>query len=367
MAHKRYKIGELAGLLKVTQRTIRFWEQAGLLAGVRRTEGGMRLYDDRDLAVLKKIQHFKSQYLPLRVIKDRLRQELPGYVEPRKARVKIVLDSTAALPPELIKRYDLRIIPLLIHFGRRAYRDGIDMTPADFYDRLKKAGAPPTTGSVSVEELVKIYERLAADGATGVLAIHLSRTFSSMAERARQAAKIVRKKIQVEVVDSKSAGMGLGFLAAEAAEMLAAGRSLAEVRDRIEQLVPEIGAIITCNTPAYLSKGGHSGVSDEILRLMLKYKPIMAVWHGTGRLELLDLVPDKAKAVERIADLVTFQLRDRRTIRGLAVSYSYLYAEAMELINRLKKRFPEVEVVSGEGSAILGAHLGPESLGVVYY
>lgn len=367
MGRKSFKIGELAAFLKITPRTIRYWESEGLLAGISRTEGGMRLYDERDLTVLKKIQRLKEQYLPLAVIKRRLKQELPSYNEKKTAQVKIVLDSTSALPGAIIKKYDLRIIPLLIHFGKKTYRDGLEITPANFYDLLKRSKVPPTTGSVSVEELVKFYEKIAAEGASGILAIHLSRTFSSMPERARAAAKLVRKKIKVEVIDSKSAGMGMGFLAIEAAEMLASGRGLAETKAQVEELVPEIGAILTCNTPSYLSKGGHSGVSEEILRLMLNYKPIMAVWHGTGRLELLDLVPDKVKAVERIADLVTFQLKERRVIRGLSISYSYLYAESMELMNKLKNRFPNVEIVACEGSPILGAHLGPESLGVVYY
>ena len=143
---------------------------------------------------------------------------------PDAARVRIVTDSTSDIPPEMRERYGIVTVPLTVQFGTDVYRDGIDLTPEEFSVR-QETGPFPTTAQPPVGQFEEAYRQLQAEGATGVLAVIFSSKLSGTYNSAALAAKNLEGEFPVQVVDTLSASMGVGYLAIEAAKLAETGAS----------------------------------------------------------------------------------------------------------------------------------------------
>lgn len=278
------------------------------------------------------------------------------------AEVKIVTDSTAYLPAELIARYGIRVIPLKVLFGPEAYTEGVDISNEEFYRKLAKASTLPTTSQPSIGDFVQVYDKAAREAAA-ILSIHISGKLSATINSALNA-KDELPQVQIEVVDSLCSCMGMGMIVLAAARAAEEGQALSQIRASIERLIKGMHLFFVVDTLEYLHKGGRIGGAATLLGTALRIKPILCV--KDGQIEALARVRTKRKAVARMLELV-----EERVQRGAAVHVAVFHAQAVEealaLQQEVRARFDCAEMHLSEIGACIGTHVGPGAVGLAFY
>ena len=273
--------------------------------------------------------------------------------------VRIVTDSTADLPLPLAKELGISVVPLSVIFGNEVYREGVDITHEQFYDRLVQSKALPTTSAPSVGDFLAVYESLLAE-ADGIVSIHLSSKLSGTYNSACQAAQMLGDRgARVCVIDSQLITFGMTFVVAAAARAALSGASLEEVRQVVERVIPRTHIFFLLDTLEYLRRGGRIGRGRAFLGAVLKVKPLLSLRDGEVHPE--ERVRTRALALERVFQIVTSYPR----IEELAIGYSTNREEAEELRRRLAEALPRVDIQVTRVGPVIGAHCGPGVLGIV--
>lgn len=171
--------------------------------------------------------------------------------------VKIVTDSVSDIPPEVASELDITVIPLNVHFGTETYRDGIDLSRTEFYEKLQSSSVLPKTSSAPPALFAEVFDRLAET--TGeIFAVFLSHKFSTTWEVARQGIELMKSKCRVEVIDSTLAAMGQGLLVIEMARLASSGASLDRLKNDVAGVISRIQVRATLDTLKYLAMGGRA-------------------------------------------------------------------------------------------------------------
>jgi len=269
-------------------------------------------------------------------------------------RFAVVTDSTADLPDDWRDRYGIEIVPLKVLFGTETFRDGVDMTNAQFFDRLAASSKLPTTSAPSPGDFAAVYERLAREYES-CISIHIGAQLSATAEAARVGAQQL-DGFPVTVVDSETVTMPIAFLCRIAAE----SASLDEAVAAVNQRVPNCRILALLDTLRYLEMGGRIGKAQAAIGTMLDLKPLLQV--KDRQITPVDRVRTRSRAIPRMID---FFRRDA-PVEHLAVMHAQAADEAQKIAGDLRKEFPDLEVPIGQIGCVLGTHTGPKALGIVY-
>jgi len=273
-------------------------------------------------------------------------------------RVAVVTDSTAYLPSGVAARHGVTVVPVQVVIGGRAH-DEDAITPSDVAEALR-TWTPVTTSRPSPQAFHDAYEKLAASGVTGIVSVHLSAALSSTLESAQLAAR--ECSVPVDVVDSQSVGMGLGYPVISAAEAAAAGADLVEVARVAHHRAAATREFFYVDTLEYLRRGGRIGTAAALVGSALSVKPLLHV--VDGRVETLEKVRTASKALARLEDVAVSAAGEADV--DVAVHHLANPTRAEELATRLGGRIPNVhDVVVSEVGAVVGAHVGPGMLAVV--
>ncbi len=274
--------------------------------------------------------------------------------------IKIVTDSTAQLPADLVQQHDIRVIPLKVLFDGKVYREGVDLSNHEFYRMLAEAKTLPTTSQPSAGEFFDLYSELSQDGHE-IISVHISGKLSGTISSA-QAAKEMLPEARITIIDSASTAMGLGLMALTAAQAAAEGRTAAEIVAIVEKMIPAMNVVFVVDTLEYLQKGGRIGGAAALVGTLLKVKPILCL--KGGRVEPLDKVRSKRKALARLMEAVEERVRPGTPVRA-AVLHAEVPDEARELEQKVRARFNCTECYFAEVGPVLGTHTGPGVLGLV--
>ena len=193
--------------------------------------------------------------------------------------VKIVTDSVADIPPGIVKELDISIIPVLVRFGEQTYRDGIDITNDQFYQRLVHNKVVPTTAVPSLDMFARTYARLAEE-TDEILVIMLSSKLSGLYNAALQSADLIEGNCRIKVIDSGVAVMAQGFIVIKAAQAAKDGAKLDELLKIVEDNLPRVDMRAAFDTLEYLQRGGRIGRAQALLGSMLKVNPIIMLKDG---------------------------------------------------------------------------------------
>ncbi len=272
--------------------------------------------------------------------------------------IKIVTDSTCDLPPAIIEELGITVVPLYIHVGEQAFLDGVDLSRAEFYERLPNFRPFPKTAAPSAQVFRGIYERLAAEGATEILSIHISVSLSGTLDIARAAAAET-KVVPVTVFDSQQLSLGLGFLVAEAARLAAAGRSMTEILSVLEEKTRRTHVIAALDTLDYLERSGRMNVVVSRLGKLLRIKPLLKMNSGKPTAER---VRTSRRAEQRLIELLT----ELAPLEKIALVHASAAQKAEALRQKVLHLLPAGEVLSVEITPVLGAHLGPGAVGFAF-
>jgi DegV family protein with EDD domain len=278
------------------------------------------------------------------------------------AKIALVTDSTTYIPKELSKGHEIHVVPSVVIWGGEELRDGVDIQPTDFYKKLAVSKETPTTSQPTPAAFKAKFDELASKGFTDILCSFVSAAFSGTIASALQA-KDMTTGVNVAIVDGQSASMGTGWPLLEAAKAAKAGKSLEECVKIIENARSNTGVMLVVDTLEFLHRGGRIGGAQRFLGTALNLKPILEVVHG--KLEAVERVRTKSKAMDRIVELLGERVGDRKPVK-LAVLHANAPDEAKALLEAGAKRVNAGETTIAEVSPAVGTHTGPGTLGFAF-
>jgi DegV family protein with EDD domain len=272
--------------------------------------------------------------------------------------VKVVTDSTCDIPPQLMQDLGITVVPIYVVFGDKSYRDRLDISEDQFYDKLIHGPVHPTTSIPTPRDFADVYNKLAQE-TDEIISVHITSKESGTYNAALLAKELVTKKCRIEVVDSLSMSMALGLLVAEAGRQAKAGASLDKVTESVRRAIPKVHLIFLLDTLKYVVRGGRLGKAYGIIGSALRVKPLLTLKEGD--LSMVGVARTKAKAVERLFEFA----RGFPQVKELGVSYTTAHDEAKAFADRLKAAFPnDVPLYLTRVGSSLGTHAGPGGMGV---
>ena len=280
--------------------------------------------------------------------------------------VAIVTDTTACIPREQVEQYAIELVPIDVIFGDKVYRDGIDITPAEFYALLKQADTLPTTSGSLPGPFVEAY-RKASQRASSILCITISAKFSGMFNSAQLAIEMTREDLTdvvIEVLECTTAAVGQGLVVLAAAKAAASGKSLAEVVDTARSVMQRVNLFATLDTLHYLVKGGRVPKAAALASSLLKIKPIFTV--SDGEAHPVTNVRTNPGAMKRL-----LKIMGQKVVKGQPLHVAVMHADALDRAiafrNQISSRFDCAELFITEFTPVMGVHTGPGVIGVAFY
>jgi DegV family protein with EDD domain len=266
--------------------------------------------------------------------------------------VAIVTDSVADLPPQIAEELGITVVPLVVRFGTDLYRDSLDLSPDQFYEKLRTNKVLPATSVPPPAAFADAYNKL-AEKTNEIAVISLTSKLSATYQVALQAVGLMKKQCRVEVIDSQWAVMAQGFITIAAAKAAQAGASLDEVLDVAHHTMHRVDMCAAFDSLEYLERGGRIGKAQAFLGSLLKVNPIISIKDGevypSGRER------SRAKAIDHLYNFAT----SFGKLEGLAVEYATDLDEANRLVQRFHSKYPQVPIYLSRTSPVIGTHTGP--------
>lgn len=278
------------------------------------------------------------------------------------SKIALVTDSTSSIPPELVERYKITVAPQILIWGKETFEDGVNIMPSEFYKRLAKASVMPSTSQVTVSKFLEIYQHL-LDQDYQILTIIISSKLSGTVNSAVQAKAMLPAEAPIEIVDSNSTAMAMGFQLLAVARAIEQGANLSEAVELAQRATELTGVFFAVDTLEFLHRGGRIGGARRFLGTALNIKPILEL--RDGRVEAAEQVRTRKKSLNRIVELTEKQINGRTPVR-LASLHANAPEDARFVLDEASERLKPVETYSSEVSPVIGANAGPGVVGLVY-
>jgi DegV family protein with EDD domain len=273
------------------------------------------------------------------------------------ARIVFVTDTASDLDAAVAQAHGIRVVPLAVTFGADTYRAGVDLSTADFWQRMTAADAPfPKTAATSPGDFKAIYDGAFAEGAEAIISVHVSGNLSGAIKSAELARGLLPDR-EIHVVDSQGASMAEAILCFLGQEMAAAGASAADIAASLTQRANDLRMVVSLETLEYLKKGGRISGRAAAIGTLLSVKPIIAVEHGV--VEVADKPRTRSKSRERCIELIV-----ERPIERIAILHT-MAPDVDAFRDEVTRRCgldPNEVLVTIVGPSV-GPHLGPGCVG----
>lgn len=277
------------------------------------------------------------------------------------SKVAVVTDSSPYIPDDIIMENKIHVVPLTVIWGDENFYDGVDITPVEFYQRLETAKVMPSTSQPSVADFEVLFRKLDQQG-FDILAVLLSEDLSGTISSATQA-KNMLPEANIEIINSRTLAMALGFQVLTAARAANQGASLEDCKRLVLDILDNTGVIFVLDTLEFLHRGGRIGGAKRFVGTLLNVKPVLAI--EGGLVVPLDSVRTQKKALERIVDLIEERTAGKKNIR-LATLHANNPDTARFILDKALERIPAVEQIFSEVSPVIGTHAGPGAVGLAY-
>lgn len=274
-------------------------------------------------------------------------------------KIRLVTDSSCDLPTQLVERFRIAVVPLVVNFGGDSYLDGV-LGPDVFWRKASESAHVPQTSQPSVGAFGEVFEGLVERGKQ-VLCITLTGKHTGTIETARLAARQFGDAVQV--FDSQSLSLGMGFQVLEAARATDLGRSMEEILAHLERVRSSIHVWAVLDTLEYVRRGGRADAFVSVISRMsrvLNVKPVVSFVEG--RVQLVGVARSFRRGLDRVVEAV----EALRPLDRLAVMHARRERTAAELADRLAERldFPRAQILVGETGMVLASHAGAGAIGV---
>lgn len=276
-------------------------------------------------------------------------------------KIKLISDSTCDLSPELIKKYDIEILPLYVTIGEEHLLDGVEVTPDDIYDYVDKSGKLPSTAAPNIGNFLEVFKKYRNEGFE-VVHFNISGDFSSSYHNACAAAEEVGG---VYVVDSRNLSTGQGHVVLYGAELAAQGKSAREICEACTAITSKVEASFVVDSIDYLRKGGRCSAVAALGANLLKLKPCIEVIDGK-------MTPSKkyrGKIEKVILQYVEERLSGRNDIDTHRIFVTHTKCDK-EIVDAVKKKIAEHfdfdEILETTAGCTITSHCGPYTLGILF-
>jgi DegV family protein with EDD domain len=266
--------------------------------------------------------------------------------------VKVVTDSTSDLPPQIAEELGITVVPVSVRFGNQTYRDGVDITPEQLYERMVNGPVHPTTSAPAPGEFVEVYRRLSRE-TEEILCLTISSKLSAIYQAATTGKQSFGGKCRIEVVDTQLTTMCLGLVAMLAAREAQAGKSLDEVLAAVRAAIPRSYGMALLDTARHVLKGGRLGRSGALLGALVRVKPMLEIKEGWVRPS--GVTRTRSMGMDRLCQFVTKHI----PVEDIAVVQGNAPEEAEELAGRIRVISPRTPVVMAKLGSAIGVHAGP--------
>lgn len=278
--------------------------------------------------------------------------------------VKLVTDSTSYLPKEYLKEYDISLVSLNVLLNNKSLRE-VDISNEDFYKEMELSKDLPKSSQPGIDELTECFRKIANEG-NDIVGVFISSKMSGTYSTAHLVKEIILeeyKDIKIEIIDSTSNCMQMGFQVLQGARAARNGKNISEVTEVINNVIDRSKFIFTPDNLRYLKKGGRIGGASALFGSILKINPILTV--ENGETTVLDKVRTKKRAVEAIVNKVMADAKEKG-IEEIIVHHINCIDEGLTLASLLSNKL-NLEVKIQPIGPIIGLHVGPLSIGVAYY
>ncbi len=273
--------------------------------------------------------------------------------------VKIVTDSTADLPLQLVKELDITVVPVYVRFGDNLYRDGVDIAAEEFYGRLKSGSASPFTSAASPGEFTQTYQQLSST-TNEIVSIHITRRHSGNYDAAVMGRRLVdQKKCRIEVIDSEGVSMWLGFVVLAAARAAKNGGAVHQVVEAAQKTIQQGRALGLLDTVKYITRGGRLNSTFSRVEAILNFKALLTLRNGEIRPS--GLVRSRRKGIDRLRQFI----KAAPHLDQLAIVYSTTLEDAQQLAEDAVSILPNVVPLILRLGPALGVHAGPGAIFVI--
>ena len=274
----------------------------------------------------------------------------------------IVLDSTADFPDAAEKFRNWRVVPLYVNFGTESFKDGVDLTADEFYERLKTAPELPTTSQPTPRDFLTVYEELS--GYDRIYSLHLAAKLSGTFQSAGTAAAELGGD-RVRTIDTETASAGITMLSLAIQRRLERGTTDEEIEELIERYKREHELLFTVDTLEFLARGGRIGRAKAFAGELLHVKPILSIENS----EVIPLkrVRGSRKAFQEFVDAVQTKTTDGPDLR-FGVAHAAAPERAAELEKMVRDLRPQAQIeIETKLGAVVGTHAGPGAVGFFWF
>jgi DegV family protein with EDD domain len=269
-------------------------------------------------------------------------------------KISIVTDSTCDLPEDLVQQYEIQVVPNLVIFDGRSFRDGLDISRQEFYERMASSGSPLTTATASSGTYQEIYQRLLTQGTDFIISMHPPISLSGIFNAASIAAAVFSGK--VKVLDSTQLTLGQGFQVLEAAKAAAAGVELPRILNIIQIASRRARVVAMLDTLEYVRRSGRVSWARARLGTFLQIKPFVEV--RNGQVLSRGEVRTRNKGVIRLKEF----LQELGRLERLAILHTNAEDEARNFLSDLNPHLPTEPLIVNV-TTVIGTHVGPNGLG----
>ncbi len=366
---KVLRIKEISQNYKLTTRTIRFWEEKGLIEPDFRTSGKRRVYGEDVEKTIKEILNYKNQGMSLESIKELLDKKKKNKSKKKiGSEIRILVDSTASISEDLANEHDIEVIPLYVSINNKLYLDGLNINEAEFNKKMteKKGATDIITSPPTVEDFFNHYTKLIQEGAKVIYSIHISSIFSETIVNAKKAADKF-SDIDIKIIDSKTSGQALAMLAICLQEKIQAGASMEACDSYLAELIDNNYLVVTLTSLKSLISLGLLNVNidssfGDLISRLLSFRPVLLAENGEAKFKLLSRAESIEDALSTMESSLQNQIKNSKLkLKMIGISHSKLNVQAEVFKEKFGAQCP---VILQKGSVVLCAHLGPESMGV---
>ena len=276
----------------------------------------------------------------------------------------VVTDSTSNLAPELSDSYEIPVIPLNVHWGDESYLDGQSLTKETFYRWLKSRSEMPKTSQPSTGVFIDFFRQVAEERDTDtLLGVFISAEMSGTLVSATQA-KAQLPDLNIELIDSRSVSMGLGFQVLVAARAAQAGKTLEETKALVHQCYDSLNVVFAVDTLEYLHRGGRIGGAARLLGSALNLKPVLTI--ESGRVEPLEKVRSRRRSLRRM-----IQIAEERLDGDRPTELAIMEAEAGDDVDWVRdmivKNLRPERMYTRVLTPVVGTHGGLGTIGIAFH
>jgi DegV family protein with EDD domain len=270
------------------------------------------------------------------------------------SRVCVVTDSTADIPEPLANELGIVVVPCHVHFGQESFLDGVDLTREQFHARLASGALLPTTSPPPVGVFAQVYEQLARQ-TDQIISVHPASNLSTLYNAARLAAEMV-SKASIRLIDSTQASMGTGWLAILAARAAQLGQGMDKIVTMLLDAIPRLRLVAMIDDLHFMYRSGRVGWAQALLGSFLHVKPLVML--KSGRVDLLEKVRTRAKAIERLVAITA----GLGTLQEVAVLHANALKDAENAADLLAARLTQRRALVAEAGVTMTTHAGPRAV-----